>query len=197
MISGGVSLKRLAKFSVFAICVAVDAPLIALVWAEKHVLRGEALFNLFAQLLALFPGLPGTYLRGAYYFATLDGCSWETHVGFGSHFTHRGGSLAWRASLGSYCVIGHAHIGAETMIGSRVSIPSGKHQHLDDTGSVIAAPRYEPINIGARTWVGEGAIIMADIGSDSIVSAGAVVIEAMPSRVLIGGNPAKKIKELG
>ena len=68
---------------------------------------------------------------------------------------------------------------------------------MDDAGSVIAAPRYEPINIGARTWVGEGAIIMADIGSDSIVSAGAVVIEAMPSRVLIGGNPAKKIKELG
>jgi virginiamycin A acetyltransferase len=188
--------RRLMKAGAFGICVTVVSPLIALAWAEKHLLRGDALFTLSAQLLAPFPGLPGTYLRGAYYFGTLDGCSWETHVGFGSIFTHRGGALAPRVSMGSYCVIGHARIGAEAMIGSRVSIPSGKRQHIDDGGNLVAAARYETVCIGERTWVGEGAIIMASVGSDSIVTAGAVVTKEMPGRVLIGGNPAKVIKEL-
>jgi virginiamycin A acetyltransferase len=190
------SARRLAKGAAFSICMAAVSPFIALAWAEKHLLRGDALFNLFAQLLAPFPGFPGMYLRGAYYFGTLDGCSWETHVGFGSIFTHRGGALASRASMGSYCVIGHARIGAEAMIGSRVSIPSGKHQHMDDTGNLVPVTRYETISIGARTWVGEGAIVMANVGSDCIVTAGAVVTKEMPSRVLIGGNPARVIKEL-
>jgi acetyltransferase-like isoleucine patch superfamily enzyme len=151
---------------------------------------------MFAQLLAPFPGLPGTYLRGAYYFGTLDGCSWETHVGFGSIFTHRGGALAPRVSMGSYCVIGHVRIGTETMIGSRVSIPSGKRQHLDDIGNLVAATRYDTVCIGERTWVGEGAIIMASVGSDCIVTAGAVVTQEMPGRALIAGNPARVIREL-
>jgi virginiamycin A acetyltransferase len=189
------SARQLAKAAAFGTCMAAVAPFVVLAWAEKRLLSGDALFNLFAQLLAPFPGIPGKYLRGAYYFGTLDGCSWETHVGFGSIFTHRGGALAAHASMGSYCIIGHARIGAEAMIGSRVSIPSGKHQHMDEAGNLIAATRYETISIGARTWVGEGAIIMANVGSDCIVTAGAVVTKEMPSRVVIGGNPARVIKE--
>ena len=190
------SVRRLAKAAVFAVCLTAVAPFIALAWVEKHLLQGDVLFSLFAQLLALFPGAPGSYLRGAYYFGTLEGCSWEVHVGFGSIFTHRGGALASRVSMGSYCVIGHARIGAEAMIGSRVSMPSGKRQHVDDMGKRMSGTRYETITIGTRTWVGEGAIIMANVGSDCIVSAGAVVTREMPSRVLIGGNPAIVIREL-
>ena len=191
------SFRRLAKAIVFAICVAAVAPLIAFAWLEKRLLSGDILFNLFAQLLAPFPGLPGNYLRGAYYFGTLDGCSWEVHVGFGSIFTHRGGALAARASMGSYCVIGHVRIGPGAMIGSRVSMPSGKRQHVGDEGQLVPAARYETITIGARTWIGEGAIVMANVGCDCIVSAGAVVTREMPNRTLIGGNPATVIRELG
>jgi virginiamycin A acetyltransferase len=189
--------KTMLKAGVFALCIAVVAPGIILAWIEKRWLRGEVLFNFFAQGLAVFPGLPGSYLRGAYYFGTLDQSSWETHVGFGSMFTHRGGALGARASMGSYCVIGHARIGAEVMMGSRVSIPSGKRQHLDSEGNLTSdTTRYDTVTIGDRTWVGEGAIIMANIGSGSIVSAGAVVTRDMPGGVLIGGNPAQVIKEL-
>jgi acetyltransferase-like isoleucine patch superfamily enzyme len=52
------------------------------------------------------------------------------------------------------------------------------------------------VKIGAGSWVGEGAIIMADVGAHSIVSSGAVVIHATPDRVLVGGNPARVIREL-
>jgi acetyltransferase-like isoleucine patch superfamily enzyme len=68
---------------------------------------------------------------------------------------------------------------------------------MDEKGNLMPTARYETISIGSRTWVGEGAIVMANVGSDCIVSAGAVVTREMPSRVLIGGNPATVIKELG
>lgn len=190
-------MRCLIKFCLFVVCVALVAPLIAIAWLEKHVLPGEVLFTLFAQVLAVAPGLPGSYLRAAYYFGTLEQCSWEIHVGFGTIFTHRGGAIGSRASMGSYCVLGHARIGAEVMIGSRVSIPSGKRQHFDEEGRLTsAATQYDTVTVGERTWVGEGAIVMADIGSDCVVSAGAIVTKQMPSRVLIGGNPARVIREL-
>ena len=187
--------RQLVKIAAFGVALLLVWPFVAVAWLEKHASKGEAFFTLFAQFLALVPGRPGSYLRGGYYFGTLDRCSWETHVGFGSMFTHRGGSMGTRASMGAYCVIGHARIGDEVMIGSRVSVPSGKRQHIDAAGRLTSASRYETVTIGRQTWVGEGAIIMADVGAECIVSAGAVIINDMPDRCLVGGNPARVLKE--
>ena len=190
------TVRRLVKAAVFSLCLIALAPMIVLVWLEKHISHAEQVFTFCAQLLATLPGAPGTFMRGAYYFGTLERCSWETHVGFGSLFTHSGGSMGPHASMGSYCVIGHAHIHAQVMIGSRVSMPSGKRQHLDEHGNLTADTHYETITVGERTWIGEGAIVMANIGPGCIVSAGAVVVAQMPANVLVGGNPARVLKEL-
>jgi acetyltransferase-like isoleucine patch superfamily enzyme len=98
--------------------------------------------------------------------------------------------------MGSYCVIGHARIGEGVMMGSRVSVPSGKRQHFDDAGRVTSDTRYDSVTIGRRTWVGEGAIIMANVSEECIVSAGAVVLQDAPARSIVGGNPARVIKSL-
>jgi len=98
--------------------------------------------------------------------------------------------------MGSYCVIGHVDIGEEVMMGSRVSVPSGRRQHLDDEGRLTSGTTYEMVGIGSRTWIGEGAIIMADVGPSAIVSAGAVVTKPMPARCIIGGNPARIVRTL-
>ena len=188
--------RQAIKAVAFGLCVGLVSPLILLARVEQQLWRGEALFGLLAQLLAPLPGLPGSYLRGAYYFGTLRECSWQTYVGYGSIFTHRDGSLGVRASMGAYCVIGHAHIGPDTRIGSRVSIPSGKRQHLDENGDLSPVTRYDVVTIGPHTWIGEGAIIMADIGERCVVSAGAVVINEMPSHSVIGGNPARVIRPM-
>lgn len=48
-------------------------------------------------------------------------------------------------------------------------------------------------------WVGANAIILPqveEIGENSIVAAGAVVTKKVPSNVVVGGNPAKIIKQL-
>src|SRR5262245_61283987 len=124
------SARRLLKRLVFGACLVVASPMVLVVWLDKRVSKGEALFVCASQLLALIPGLVGTYLRAAYYYASLEKCSWEIHVGFGSIFTHRAASLGIHVSMGTYCVIGHADIGDNVMMASRVSIPSGKRQHF-------------------------------------------------------------------
>lgn len=99
--------------------------------------------------------------------------------------------------MGSYCIIGTVAIEDEVMMASRISITSGKHQHFDESGNIVAAPRFDKITIGRKTWIGEGAIILANIGSNCIVSAGTIVInEASQSRLLIAGNPGRIIKDL-
>jgi len=193
----GLSPKRWLKAVVFAIGCAAVSPLIFLAWIEARVTRGEAVFIAFAQLLAMVPGRVGTILRGAYYYGTLKRSSWETHIGFGSLFTHRGAVLASNVSMGTYCVIGHANIGSKVMMGSRVSIPSGKRQHFGESREIVAEVRYDTVDIGGGSWIGEGAIVLASVGQGCIVSAGAVVTKAMPDSCIVCGNPAQVISKLG
>ena len=188
------SLRQVAKTTAFAVSLITVSPLIVLSWLEKKSSRSEILFSMFAQFLALFPGIIGVYLRSGFYYGTLDSCSWQTHFGFGSVFTHRGATVAPRVSTGVYCVIGHADIGREVRMASRISIPSGKRQHLNDEGQLDGGTRFDRVSIGRGAWLGENAVIMADVGERSIVSAGAVVVEDMPGGAIVGGNPAKVLK---
>lgn len=190
------SARRLVKRAVFGAALAAASPLIALAWLEKRLGGGEGVFAGLAQLVALAPGSIGCYLRAAYYYGTLDACSWETRLGFGTVINHRGAHVAATVSSGLYCVIGHAHVGPGVRMASHVSIPSGKRQHLAEDGSLSDETHFDDVSIGAGCWVGEGAIILADVGAETIVSAGSVVIKPMPDRAIVGGNPAKVLKSL-
>jgi len=199
MTAGGVAIKMSArqflKRLVFGTCLIVVLPIIFAVWIEDR-LKGDTIFVFLNQLLALIPGLIGTYLRGAYYHRALDKCSWQVHVGFGSLFTHRGASVGKCVSMGAYCVIGHACIEDHVLMASRISIPSGRRQHVDESGRLSSEPRFENVRIGSGSWIGEGAIIMANIGDHCIVSAGAVVVNDIPRTSLVAGNPAIVVRAL-
>jgi len=191
------SLARLLKRLLFVVAAMVVWPLWILSWLERRLGLGEEAFLFGAQLLALMPGLPGAFLRSAYYVGTLERCHWEVRIGFGSIFVKRAASMARHASMGNYCVIGNADIGEGVMIGSRVSVPSGKRQHFDESGRLSAtAGKFDRVRIGARSWVGEGAIVMADVGTQSVVGAGAVIVGAVPAHSLVSGNPARVLREL-
>ena len=55
----------------------------------------------------------------------------------------------------------------------------------------------KPIIIGNHVWIGASAIILkgVTIGDGAIIAAGSVVTKDIPSRCLVGGNPARIIKE--
>jgi acetyltransferase-like isoleucine patch superfamily enzyme len=56
----------------------------------------------------------------------------------------------------------------------------------------------KPIELKDNVWIGDRAIVGkgVTIGENSIVAAGSVVVKDVPSNVIVGGNPAKIIKDL-
>lgn len=56
----------------------------------------------------------------------------------------------------------------------------------------------KPIIIGNNVWIGGNAVINPGvcIGDNAIIASGAVVIKNVPANVVVGGNPAKIIKEI-
>ncbi|MFD1901681.1 chorismate mutase [Enterococcus termitis] len=56
----------------------------------------------------------------------------------------------------------------------------------------------KPITIGDNVWFGGGVVITPGVtlGDNVVVAAGAVVTKSFPDNCVIGGNPAKLIKEI-
>lgn len=187
-------IRAALKTAVHLCALVLVSPLALPAMVEGRVSRSQLCYDCAAQLLALFPGYAGVLLRAAFYRLVLRSCHREVHVGFGSVIVRRSAVLHRFASMGCYCVIGDAEIGEAAMIGSRVSIPSGRRQHFSETGTTTAQSRFETVHIGARTWVGDGAIILADVAADSIVGAGAVVVKPVPEPALVVGNPARVVR---
>lgn len=56
-----------------------------------------------------------------------------------------------------------------------------------------------PVVIGRRCWIGFGATVMkgVTIGDEAIVAAGAVVTRDVPAGVVVAGNPAVVVRDIG
>jgi virginiamycin A acetyltransferase len=156
--------------------------------------RLREMYTMFAHTLALVPGLPGVYLRGAYYFLTLRKCSLETAIGFGSYFAHPQASVARGVGTGAYCVIGTANIGARVRIASGVQILSGQHQHPRDAQGHFTGHQLSEVTIGEGAWLGAACIIMENVGAGALIGAGAVVGTPVPPGATASGNPARIIR---
>lgn len=161
--------------------------------------NAETIFHFCSQCMAMIPGLPGVFLRRAFYSLTLEKCSTHCHIGFGSLFSHRNTIVEEHVYIGNYSMIGSAHLGNHCLIGSRVSVLSGKALHvLDEKGmwTPFSPERMVKVKIAPNIWIGEGAIVMADIGTGSMIGAGAVVTSNVRSHVIMAGNPARFIRNL-
>lgn len=55
-----------------------------------------------------------------------------------------------------------------------------------------------PVHIKKNAWIGANATILqgVTVGKDTVVAAGSVVVNDVPDNTLVGGIPAKFIKEL-
>jgi virginiamycin A acetyltransferase len=160
--------------------------------------RIKAMYRFWAHSCALSPGLPGDYLRSAYYRLTLSECSQDSRIEFGSFFAHPQARVARGVYVGPYCVFGRTSIGERTQIASGVQILSGKRQHSRDAeGRIKGAEQghFEMIQIGADCWIGAGALVLAEIGEGTTIGAGSVVIHPVPAFSVAVGNPARVIRK--
>ncbi|MBP2437575.1 acyltransferase [Microbacterium amylolyticum] len=117
---------------------------------------------------------------------------------------YRGSEITGSVTIGDEVFINRdAYIRPKTTIGNRVNL--GPFVRLvSDTHDIGPAskragtPRHDPIVIGDGTWIGAGATVLAGVtvGSGVIVAAGAIVTEDVPDGVLVGGIPARIIREL-
>jgi len=157
------------------------------------------MYRFWAESCALMPGVPGDYVRIAYYRLTLEDCSIESRIQFGSYFAHPQARVARGVYIGSYCVFGRTKIGERTQIGSGVQVLSGKQQHPRDAqGRIMGSEHgmFETIAIGADCWIGAGAIVMADVERETTIGAGSVVIQPIPAGCVAVGNPARIIRRV-
>ena len=84
-------------------------------------------------------------------------------------------------------------IGEGATIGRDVCIRSYDGHTIEEDGYKIAAP----IKIGKHVWIGQGATILKGvaIGDGAIIASGALVTKDVSAHSIVGGVPAKVIKE--
>jgi len=156
--------------------------------------RNSTFYMFFAHIFALAPGVPGNFLRSAFYKYSLRDCSLDTTIAFGTFFSDCDASVGPTVSIGSFCVIGRARIGARSQISSHVEIPSGRHEHERDAERRLVGSVYSEVVIGADCWIGASAIVMANVGHGTTIGAGSVVVKEIPAGVVAVGNPARVIR---
>lgn len=200
--SSGGGAFAIVKWLVDALAFLVVLPLVVLYKLAALAAPGrvDVTYQGFSELAALWPGTIGVFLRRAFYVATLRRCSRRCSIGFGTTFSTPAVEIGDDVYVGARCDIGHATIDAYVLIGSGVTILSGKNQHHYDRLDVPVARQggtYSRVRIGTDAWLGNGAIVMADVAPQAIVAAGAVVVKAVGPREIVAGNPARVVASRG
>lgn len=173
-------------------------PLYLLLLLMEKVQRTDEPFQFCSQLLSLAPGVPGNALRLRFYRLTLTACAADARVEFGTTLNQRGIEIGKRVYIGSRCCVGLCRIEDDVLIGSNVDIISGKSQHgfVDlDQPMRSQAGTLEQITIGEDSWLGNSAVVMANVGRKAIVAAGAVVVKDVEPYHVVAGNPARTVKD--
>jgi acetyltransferase-like isoleucine patch superfamily enzyme len=170
-------------------------------WAiRSRVVGRDRALEASTQAWGLVPGLTGQYLRRAFLARTLRGCARTATIEFGTLFSSASASIGERAYIGPRCHIGWAVIENDVLLAAAVHVPSGARTHgIDDLATPI---REQPtvktaVRIGRGSWIGSAAIVMADVGRDAVVAAGAVVTRPLPDATISGGVPARVLRHRG
>jgi acetyltransferase-like isoleucine patch superfamily enzyme len=164
----------------------------ALIMGRDRALEGST------QAWALVPGLAGQYLRRAFLSCVLRACARTATIEFGTLFSSASASIGPRAYIGPRCHIGWAVIEENVLLAAGVHVPSGARTHgiADPDMPIRDQPALKTaVRIGAGSWIGSAAIVMADVGHDAVIAAGAVVTRPIPDFSIAGGVPARVLRQ--
>ena len=107
--------------------------------------------------------------------------------------------LGNRVSINQNCTfLAHARItvGDNTLIGPNVTIITVNHDYRLEGVLVQTAHSLLPVNIGENVWIGANVVVLpgVTIGNNAVIAAGSIVTKDISEGVIVGGNPAKLIK---
>lgn len=189
-------LRQLAKATARGLARLCILPLYFLYLCRVPLL-GEKAFRSSSQLLSLVPGLYGDYLRREFYRLTLPEFGKMSCVEFGTLFSSPRARIADCVYIGSYCMVADVEIGRDVLVGSHVHLGLGKAQHgiADLDRPIRLQPgRLTMVRVGEDTWIGNAAIVMANVGKKCVIGAGSVVVSDIPDYSLAAGNPARVLR---
>ncbi|MFS0665887.1 maltose acetyltransferase domain-containing protein [Bacillus mojavensis] len=88
-------------------------------------------------------------------------------------------------------------IGCDCLIAPGVHIYTAGHP-LDPLVRKSGKEFGKPVTIGDNVWIGGRAVINpgVTIGDNAVIASGSVVTKDVPANTVVGGNPARKLKEL-
>ena len=102
--------------------------------------------------------------------------------------------------IGIHCtVIGPVCIGNNVNLAQGITVTALNHNFKDTTKRIDEQGiSTEPVVISDDVWIGANAVILpgVTIGRHVVVAAGAVVTKDVPDNCVVGGVPAKVIKEI-
>lgn len=96
-------------------------------------------------------------------------------------------------SNSSIACFSHIKIGHDVAIAENVTIRDSDNHSMVNLTHV----KTQPITIGNHVWIGMNAVILkgVNIGDGAVIAAGAIVNKDVPAKALVGGIPARIIKE--
>lgn len=158
--------------------------------AKINIQKGHFYFNQPFNVLEPFPSLlemqKDSVLDIKNGFRVLPGChihiSKDATLKLGSGYINRNSKIKCFKSI---------EIGDGVIISENCTIWDS------DVHSIQYNTITKPVRIGNRVWIGTNCIILkgVTIGDGAVIAAGSVVNKDVPSKTLVGGNPAKVLRE--
>ncbi|KAA0948553.1 acetyltransferase [Sporosarcina sp. ANT_H38] len=151
-------------------------------------LYNETLENEYSERTRLLKELFGSTGKDLYIEPSLR-CDYGCNVHVGENFFANFDSV--------FLDVCEIRIGDNCMIAPGVHIYTATHP-LDPTERNSGVEYGKPVTIGNNVWIGGRAVINpgVTIGNNVVIASGAIVTKNVTDNVIVGGNPAKIIKEI-
>ncbi|QVL31141.1 acyltransferase [Telmatocola sphagniphila] len=191
-------MKSIVKSALHFLANIAAFPFVLVYFLKVPVLGKDRSLEGSTEQLAILPGVSGQYIRRAFLAWTIEKCHPSATICFGVIFSKTQARIEENVYIGSRCQLGKVHVQRDVLIASGTHVTSGSKMHgIDDPNVPIREQEgvFEKVTIGAGSWIGSLAVVMADVGKNCVIGAGAVVTKSIPDQCVAGGVPAKVIRE--
>jgi len=116
-------------------------------------------------------------------------CDYGYNVGVGDGFFANYGCV--------FLDSGPIAFGDNCLLGPGVHVYTATHP-IDPDERASGREFADPVTVGDDVWIGGRAVITpgVEVGDGAVVAAGSVVVDDVPPRTVVGGNPAEEIRQI-